>query len=113
MSKKVTQTAVKKKVSKTTVKAKVLAQPVVVVAPATPSVAESTWSEIKEVRLELFGLPGQLVNKYYKPILADPSKLHLVPLTRATSALQALETALAPKYTVELADKYVIVTLKA
>ena len=83
------------------------------VAPPVPTLAESFWTEIKDVRLDMFGLPGQLVNKYYRPLFLDPTKLHLAPLTHATSALQALETAIASKYVVELAEKYVIVSLKA
>lgn len=115
MPRKVTQTTVKKKVVKKTAKPKVVVTPPVLVAIppiSTLTQGESIWAEIKEVRLDMFGLPGQLVNKYYKPLFLDPSKLHLTPLTRASSALQALETAIASKYAVELAEKYVIVTLK-
>jgi hypothetical protein len=107
---------ISKKVTKKTVKTDAVVAPQIVspaVKPPVLTMAETAWEEIKDVKLDMFGLPGQLVNKYYKPLFVDSFKLHLVPLTRATSALQALETALAAKYAVELADKYVVVTLKA
>lgn len=108
------KTPVKKTVTKKTATKKATAKkPVapVPVAPPVKSEAEKIWDAIKDVRLEMFGLPGQMVHTYYKPLYLDPSKLHMQTLTKATSALAALETALHPKYTVELADRFVIVSL--
>ena len=76
------------------------------------AVSDQIWDEIKNVKLDMFGLPGQLVSSYYKPVIADPSKCHLMATTKATSAIQQLETALGSKYDVELADRFIIVSLK-
>ena len=75
--------------------------------------AEKIWNEISGVKLDMFALPKQLVSTYYKPLFADPNKLLLVPLTKASSALQALETEIGSKYVVELSEKYVVVSLKS
>lgn len=111
---KVTKKIVTKKVSAE----KTVIKPVVqkVLAPAVTPVhvksdPEKIWDEIKHVRLDMFGLPGQVVEVYYKPMYLDDKKLHLSAKTKATSALSALETAIGSKYTVELADRFVVVTL--
>ena len=70
--------------------------------------AGKLWSEIKDKPLEMFALPGQTINQHAQPFPVEPSKLYLV--TRASSALPAIETALGNTYTVELVDKYVVVS---
>lgn len=86
---------------------------VVVTAPVAPvkSEADKIWDEIKNLKLEMFALDNQFVHLYYKPVLLDPSKLHLTALTKATSALPALETAVSPKYQTEQVDRFITVTL--
>jgi hypothetical protein len=72
------------------------------------------WNEIKEKSIDMFALPGQQVNQYYKPVPVEPSKLYLLPLVaRATCALPSLETAVGVNYIIELVDKYVTVTRAA
>lgn len=87
----------------------------VVVAPASvapvKSDADKIWDEIKNLKLEMFALDNQFVHLYYKQVLIDPSKLHLTALTKATSALPALETAVSPKYQTEQVDRFIAVTL--
>ena len=74
------------------------------------TVAEKIWDEIKDLKLEMFALPNQSVSACYKPLFLDPVKLHLARLTAATAALPALELAIMSKFTIEQADRYVIVT---
>lgn len=75
------------------------------------SEAEKFWNEIKNLKLEMFALPNQTVSTYYEFILVEPSRLYLKTLSKATSALTALELAIGPKYVVEQADRFVIITL--
>lgn len=72
------------------------------------TVAEQIWDEIKNKSIEMFALPDQKVHQYCKQIKIEPSKLYLT--TTATSTLPSLEAALGAKYTVELLDKYVVVS---
>ena len=73
--------------------------------PATE--AGKIWNEIKNKKIEMFALPDQIVEKYCHLISIEPSKLYVIP--SAPSVLPALETALGSKYTVSLAEKYLIV----
>jgi len=77
--------------------------------PQTTNVTEANkiWAEIKDVPLQLFGLPNQFVSQFCTPVPVEPNRLFVVIKNSAT--LPALETALAGKYTVELVDKFVIV----
>lgn len=69
--------------------------------------AGSIWSEIKDKPIEIFALPNQTISLHAAPALVEPSKLYL--LTRSSSVLPAIETALGKNYVVELADKYTVV----
>lgn len=71
------------------------------------TVAGEIWSEIKDKNIEMFALPDQTVSMHCHPYPIEPSKLYLV--TNSTAVLPSLEAAIGRKYTVELADKYVIV----
>jgi len=71
------------------------------------TVAGDIWNEIKDKSIEMFALPDQQVNMHAHPIVVEPSKLYLI--TNSTAVLPSLEAAIGKKYTVELADKYVIV----
>jgi hypothetical protein len=66
------------------------------------------WSEIKNKPVEMFGLPNQTVSTCSFPYPIEPSKLYLV--VKASAALPAIETAVGAAYTVELMDKYVVVS---
>lgn len=89
----------------------VVTPPVVPVAsPVVPvkTQAELMWEEIKNLPIQMFGLPDQTVAMHVNFIPVEPSKLYLT--IRSTAALPSLEAAIAPKFAVELADKFVIVT---
>jgi len=70
--------------------------------------AGKIWDEIKDRPVEMFALPDQKIFQYASPALVEPSKLYLV--ARASSALPAIETAVGKNYTVELVDRYVVVS---
>jgi hypothetical protein len=93
--------------------------------------AEKIWEEIQHLPIEMFALPNQVVAQHCEPLpfAIDPSRLFLI--TRSTATLPSLEFSLqsftknsktraeelakkghvveVKEYTVELADKYVIV----
>jgi hypothetical protein len=70
--------------------------------------AGAIWNEIKGKPLEMFALPNQTIAQHASPVPVEPNKLYL--LTRASSALPAIETAVGKNYTVELVDRYVVVS---
>jgi hypothetical protein len=78
-----------------------------VIPPPVKTEAQKIWDEIKDRPIEMFGLPGQVVAMHAVPVTVEPTKLYLV--TRSTATLPSLEAAIGDKYTVELADKFVIV----
>lgn len=69
--------------------------------------AGSIWNEIKNKTIDMFALPDQKISDHAAPTPVEPSKLYLI--TRSTSALPAIETAVGKSYTVELADRFVVV----
>lgn len=69
--------------------------------------AGKIWDEIKDKDIEMFALPDQKVSMHCHPIMVEPSRLFLT--TNSTAVLPSLETAIGKKFTVELADKFVIV----
>jgi hypothetical protein len=77
------------------------------IKPEAATEAGKIWQEIKDKKIEMFALPDQVVEKYCNPISIEPSKLYVIP--SAPSVLPALEVALGSKYTVTLAEKYLIV----
>lgn len=85
---------------------------VVMKPQSSKTVAENIWDDIKDLKLNMFALPNQLVSVYYKPINVEPNRLFLVALTQATSVLPALETTISEKYLVEQIDRFIIVTSK-
>lgn len=70
--------------------------------------AGAIWSEIKDKNIDMFSLPDQKIHKYCQPRFVEPSKLYLV--TSATASLPSLETALGKNFSVELIDKYIVVS---
>lgn len=77
---------------------------------ATPSVAGDIWEDIKDKGIEMFALPNQVVSMYVSPVDIEPSKLYLK--FTASAVLPSLEVALAPKYSVERIDKFIVVSKK-
>jgi hypothetical protein len=75
--------------------------------PALNTEAGKIWAQIKSLPIHMFGLPNQTVEDYCFPVNITPEKLYLG--TRASATLPALETTLLGRFTVELADKYVLV----
>jgi hypothetical protein len=120
-SKKTKTTAKAPKKTKKTKKAApaVVAPPAVVpAAPAVPAVpvaapapvkseAEKIWSEIKDLPIDMFGLPNQFVSMHCTFVTVEPSQLYVT--IRSSATLPSLEAAVAPHFVVELADKFVIV----
>jgi len=95
--------------------------------PVVKTVAQEIWEEIRGLAIEMFALPNQTVENHCVPVQVDPSKLFLT--IRSSATLPALEECLKQhsdhlaliekkrktglptnKFTVELADKFVIVT---
>lgn len=54
--------------------------------------AGTVWNEIKDMAIEMFALPGQVVAMHCTPVPADPTKLFL--LTQSTAVLPSLEVAI-------------------
>lgn len=124
MPKKTVKTTKKNKVTKKTTKttkkavkkpvAPVVAAPAPVAPPVQPvmpapvkSEAEKMWTEIRNLPIQMFGLPAQTVAQHCTFVPVEPTRLYVT--IRSTAALPSLEAAIAPFFTVELADKYVII----
>lgn len=84
------------------------------VAPTVPpkgvvqTEAQKMWDEIKNLPIDMFGLPDRVISQHCFFANVEPSKLYLT--TTASSALPALETALQGHFTVEAADKFIVVS---
>jgi hypothetical protein len=72
------------------------------------STAETIWNDIKDRNIDMFALSGAKVSDYCKPVEIDPSRCFL--LFKASAVLPALEAAVAGKYDIEIADRYIIVS---
>ena len=77
-----------------------------------PAVTEASkiWSEISNVELEMFSLPGQTVAKYCSPINVEPTKLYVTASVQAV--VPALEAALGKKFTIERHQKFIVIARK-
>lgn len=83
--------------------------PVQVLAPVPVKTdAERIWEEIKDLPIQMFGLPGQLVSMHCTPVPIEPTRLYVT--IRSSATLPSLEAAVAGRFNVEQADKWVIVT---
>jgi hypothetical protein len=69
--------------------------------------ADKLWAEIRFRPIEMFGLPNQIVEQHATPFPADPNKLFLT--IRSSAVLPSLE-ATCRDLTVELADRFIIVS---
>jgi len=95
-------------------------------AETTKTEAQLIWDEIKDLPIQMFGLPNQTVELHCTPVAIEPT--HLYVTIRSSAVLPALETSLKEYadnvsavmkksgginnsvFTVEMADKFVIVT---
>lgn len=71
------------------------------------TVAGGIWEDIKNLRIDMFTLPNQVVSLHCRPVNVDPSKLYVV--IKTSSVLPALESAIGAKFKVELVDRFVTV----
>lgn len=111
---KVTKKPTKKPVKKVATTPVVVAAPAPAPAPVTPppappvmSEAEKIWLEIQNRAIMMFGLPNQFVFQHCTVINVEPSACYVT--IRSSATLPSLEAAVAPDFTVELADKFVII----
>ncbi len=108
--------APKKAVKKAKKVVPVVVPPAPPVAPAPPVMpaipakteAEKIWDEIKNLPIQMFGLPNQTVGMHCTFVPVEPTKLYVT--IRSSATLPSLESAVAPAFVVELADKWIIVT---
>lgn len=70
--------------------------------------AQVMWNEIKDLPIQMFGLPGQSVAMHANPVWIEPSKLYLT--IRSSATLPSLEESIKGRFNVELVDKFVVVT---
>ena len=110
MPKKTVKKTTKKTTKKTAPKTEVVPQAVPVAPPAPPvkTEAEKIWDEIKFLPIQMFGLPSQVVANHCTFYPVEPSKLFVT--IRSSATLPSLEAAIAPKFLVELVDKWVMIT---
>ncbi len=106
VNKKTTKPAKKSK------KVEAVAPPVVVAPPPAPPIhvrteAEAIWDEIKHRAIMMFGLPDQTIAQHCTFVTVEPNALYVT--IRSSATLPSLETAVTPQFTVELADKFVII----
>jgi hypothetical protein len=97
----------KNKSTKKTVEAPVAVPAPVVAQPPVKTEAEKIWEEIQNRTIYMFGLPGQIISQHCNVVPVEPSSLYVV--IRSSATLPSLETAVSPDFTVELADKFVII----
>ncbi len=76
--------------------------------PEPLSEGAKIWNEIKDRNIEMFALPSQKVKDHCAPINIEPSRLYL--RTKSSAVLPSLEFSCGREFTVELVDKYVVVS---
>lgn len=81
--------------------------PVVTAPPPVKTEAEKIWAEIQNRSIMMFGLPDQFVFQHCTVVNIEPSACYVT--IRSSATLPSLEAAVAPDFTVELADKFVII----
>lgn len=94
---------------------KTVTPPPVVVAPPAPvpapppvkTEAEKMWDEIKNRPIEMFGLPDQYVFQHATFVNVEPTALYVT--IRSSATLPSLEASIKGDFTVELADKFVVI----
>ena len=76
-------------------------------APPAQTEGEKIWNEIKDRTINMFALPDQVVFQHCTFIPIEPSKCYVT--IRSTATLPSLEAAIGAGFTVELADKFVVI----
>lgn len=69
--------------------------------------SDKMWNEIKNLPINVFGLTDRVLNYAKKIDLESPGELYLS--LKASAVVPALEESLGKKFSVETADKYIIV----
>lgn len=77
---------------------------------STQTEAEKIWDEIRNLPIQMFGLPNQTVAQHAVPFPIEPTKLYLT--IRSSATLPSLEVAVGNGFTVEQADRFVVVARK-
>lgn len=72
--------------------------------------AEQIWTDIKDIKLEMFGIAPQPISKYCSPVPVNHNKLYLS--YKVGAVLPAMENAIGKKYDIELFEKYISVAVK-
>lgn len=72
--------------------------------------AEKMWSDIQNLTLDIFALPGQSVKDHCSPVSLDPNKCYLE--VKSPAVLPALESAVGNKYAVEKVDRFIVLSSK-
>ena len=70
--------------------------------------SDKIWEEIKNLKMDIFGLPDQFVSQYCKKVDIEPSKCYLT--IKVSSVLPSLEAAVGSKYMVDRVDKFITVS---
>lgn len=73
--------------------------------------SEKIWNEIKDIQLDLFGLPDQTIEKVCIPVDVEPSSLYIQSNVGAVYA--ALETVLSKNFSIEMVGKFWVIARKA
>lgn len=79
-----------------------------VAAAMKSTTAGDIWNEISVLPIEMFALPNQFVSMHCHPVFIDDTKLHLI--ANSSAVFPSLEVAIGKKYSVELVDKYLVVS---
>jgi hypothetical protein len=70
--------------------------------------SDKLWDSLKDKGLSMFALPEKPISDYCSRAIVEPNKLYLT--TTVPAFLPALEDFLGSAYSVELVDKYIVVT---
>ena len=77
----------------------------------TVTESDKIWDEIKDLPIEMFALPDQVIRHHAQRLKVSPNEVYLK--LKSTSVIPSLEVALAhargKRYDLEVAEGYVIV----
>ncbi len=81
-----------------------------VVTEAKQTEADKIWTEVSNVQLNMFALPGQTVSTYCTQVKIEPTKLYVTASVQAV--VPALDAAIGKSFDIEVANKYIIISRK-
>lgn len=84
----------------------------VVVKTVENTQPELIWQEIKNISLNLYGMPGKTVEEHFQHIIMSPTDLYLKQTSVAPLAASTLADLLEPKFNVDLSGSYIIIARK-